>query len=250
MPKTLRATPQTPPADAPTGALPTYLRIAEELTRDIGSGRLKAGDKLAPERAMAAEKGVAVATLRKALQLLVDRELIERRQGSGNYILGGNRSVGTYALLRLELAGTGGGLPTARLLDMTRAAKPTALPRIGPSDFGLRIRRLRFLSDTPVAVEEIWLDARWLDRGALTPRTVSESLYRTYEDRLGLKIDAAEDVIRAGPLPNWAPDDLGATPGTTMALIERRAFDQTGAPAEASWTWYDPTRAQYFARVP
>ncbi|MEJ6388892.1 GntR family transcriptional regulator [Gymnodinialimonas ulvae] len=250
MPKPLRAAAAPPPTDTTSGALPTYLRIAEDLTRDIGSGRMAAGHKLPPERAMAADKGVAVATLRKALQLLVDRGLIERRQGSGNYVLGGNRSVGTYALLRLELAGQGGGLPTARILDMTRAAKPAALPAIGASDIGLRIRRLRFLSDTPVAVEEIWLDARWLDKGALTPKTVSESLYRSYEDRLGLKIDAAEDVIRMGPLPDWAPAEFGAAPGQNLPLIERRAFDQGAQPAEASWTWYDPTRAQYFARVP
>ena len=250
MPKTLRVPSQSAPLDTASGALPTYLRIAEELTREIGSGRLAAGDKLAPERTMAAEKGVAVATLRKALQLLVDRGLIERRQGSGNYVLGGNRSVGTYALLRLELAGDGGGLPTARILEMARAAKPATLPRIGPSDIGLRIRRLRFLSGTPVAVEEIWLDARWLDKGSLTPQTVSESLYRSYEDRLGLRIETAEDVIRAGALPDWTPTDFPHAPGNRLGLIERRAFDQTGQPSEASWTWYDPERAQYFAKVP
>ena len=247
MPKSLRAALQREPSN---GALPTYLRIAEELTRDIGSGRLAAGHKLPPERAMAAEKGVAVATLRKALQLLDDRKLIERRQGSGNYVLGGNRSVGTYALLRLELAETGGGLPTARLLDIKRAAKPAALPTIGKSDIGLRLRRLRFLSDVPVAVEEIWLDARWLDKGELSPRTISESLYRSYEDRLGLTITEAEDVIRMGALPDWAPADFDMRAGANMPLIERRAFDQSGAPAEASWTWYNPARAQYFARVP
>lgn len=250
MPKTLRSALPDTSVEAPSGALPTYLRIAEDLTRDIGSGRLTAGDKLAPERTMAADKGVAVATLRKALQLLVDRGLIERRQGSGNYVLEGNRSVGTYALLRLELAGVGGGLPTARILNMTRAAKPANLPKIGNSDFGLRIRRLRFLSETPVAVEEIWLDARWLDRGALTAQNISESLYRSYEDRLGLKITEAEDVIRMGPLPDWAPADLDLLPGMPLPLIERRAFDQAGHPTEASHTWYDPSRAQYFARVP
>jgi GntR family transcriptional regulator len=250
MSKPLRTPPQTYPKDPPSGALPTYLRIAEDLTRDIGSGRLAAGDKLPPERAMAASKGVAVATLRKALQLLVDRELIERRQGSGNYVLGSNRSVGTYALLRLELAGVGGGLPTARLLDMKRATKPEGLPNIGASETALRIRRLRFLSDWAVAVEEIWLDARWLDKGTLTERTLSESLYRSYEDRLGLRIVEAEDVIRMGDLPDWTPSSLRQRPGTRLPLIERRAFDQTGQAAEASWTWYDADRAQYFARVP
>jgi GntR family transcriptional regulator len=232
------------------GALPTYLRIAEALTIDIGAGRLAAGEKLPPERRMAADLGVAVATLRKALQLLADRGLIERRQGSGNYVLGGKANVGTYALFRLELKPDGGGLPRARLLDMTVAQKPAGLPRIGNHPDGVRMRRLRFLADTPVAVEEIWLDRRWHDEAVLTPRTVSESLYRSYAERLNLMILRAEDRISAAPLPDWAPPDIGLAPGRPMAFIERRAFDQHDEPCEASWTWYDPDRARYLARVP
>ena len=234
-----------------TGALPTYLRIAEALTIDIGGGRLAAGEKLPPERTMASDHGVAVATLRKALRLLEERGLIERRQGSGNYVLGGQKNIGTYAMFRLELKDVGGGLPTARLLDITKTHKPDALPDIGQrSDMGIRMRRLRFLADLPVAVEEIWLDLRWHDDNGLNARTVSESLYRTYAEKLHLHIQHAEDVISAAPLPDWTPPELGLAPGTQAGFIERRAFDQHGLPAEASWTWFDPARAQYFSKVP
>ncbi|GAB5446421.1 GntR family transcriptional regulator [Gymnodinialimonas sp.] len=234
-----------------SGALPTYLRIAEALTIDIGGGRLSPGEKLPPERAMAAEHGVAVATLRKALGLLVERGLIERRQGSGNYVLGGNKNIGTYALFRLELKDIGGGLPTAELLDIRKTRKPDTLPNLGRMfDVGIRMRRLRFLAEIPVAVEEIWLDLRWHDDNGLNARTVSESLYRTYAEKLGLHIQHAEDVISAAPLPDWTPPELGLAPGTPVGFIERRAYDQHGAPAEASWTWFDPARAQYFSKVP
>ncbi|MEJ6395078.1 GntR family transcriptional regulator [Gymnodinialimonas sp. 2305UL16-5] len=234
--------------DGATGALPTYLRIAESLTIDIGGGRLAMGDKLPPERQMAADHGVAVATLRKALAVLSERGLIERRHGSGNYVLGGKSNIGTYALFRLELPG-GGGLPTARLLDLTKTQKPDTLPYIGSFPTGIRMLRLRYLSDIPVAVEEIWLDLRWYDENALNRRTISESLYHTYQTRLGLSISRAEDVIHAGTLPDWSPDEFGLEPGTRMILVERRAYDQHGSPCEASWTWYDPSRAQYFARI-
>ena len=238
------------PPNAPSGALPTYLRIAEDLTIDIGGGRLAPGQRLPPERQMAASRGVAVATLRKGLKLLVDRGLIERRQGSGNYILGGSPNVGTYALFRLQLKGVGGGLPTAQLLDFRTAKKPADLPIIGDADTGVRIRRLRYLAETPVAVEEIWLDLRWYDAAGLTPHSISESLYRTYGDRLGLHIREAEDVISAAALPDWTPHDLGLPPGHQVGFVERCAYDQHGCPCEASWTWFDPSRAQYYARVP
>jgi GntR family transcriptional regulator len=97
------------------GALPTYLRIAERLTRDIVAGRLRPGDRLPPERRMAADLGVTVTTLRKALAVLTERGLLDRRQGSGNTITAGDTGRGVYALFRLERP-EGGGLPTAELL--------------------------------------------------------------------------------------------------------------------------------------
>jgi GntR family transcriptional regulator len=98
-----------------------------------------------------------------------------------------------------------------------------------------------------VAVEEIWLDPRF---GALKQAHLSESLYKTYAERLGLIITRAEDRVGTGPLPDWAPETLRLAPGTTMGLVERRSFDQYGNPAEASRSWFDPARARYVARVP
>lgn len=70
----------------PSGSLPVYLQIVELLVRDIAANRLIDGERLAPEREMAAQLGIAVGTLRKALAELQSRGLLERVQGSGNYI--------------------------------------------------------------------------------------------------------------------------------------------------------------------
>jgi len=229
------------------GALPAYLRIAEHLTIEIGAGRLAAGDRLPPERSLAARYGVSMMTLRKALGVVTERGLIERRRGSGNYVLGGARHVGTYALFRLESVPDGGGLPTAELLSLDRITKPDDLADIGTAPEGWRIRRLRALDGRPVAVEEIWLDGRY--EGLRTDH-LSESLYKTYAERLDLTIARAEDRVGVGPLPGWAPETLRLAPGTTMGLVERRSFDQYGKPAEASRSWFAPDRARYYARVP
>ncbi|NKX46076.1 GntR family transcriptional regulator [Roseicyclus persicicus] len=227
------------------GALPAYLRIAEGLTRDIGAGRLKPGDKLPTERAMAAGMGVTVTTLRKALAVLTQRGLLERRQGSGNYVRAGDARQGVYALFRLERPG-GGGLPTAELLSLDRVDKPAGLDLGSGAAGAWRIRRLRFLDHVPVALEDIWLDGRF---EGLTAATVSESLYRSYRDRLGLVIARAEDRVSVGPLPGWTPARLGLAPGTTTGLVQRRAFDADGRIAEVSTTWFDPARAAYVARM-
>jgi len=230
------------------GALPTYLRIAESLTRDIAAGRLAPGDKLATERAMAADLCVTVTTLRKALDVLTERGLLDRRQGSGNYIRAGNADQGVYALFRLERP-DGGGLPTADLIALDLRDKPADLPDLGSAaPRAWHIRRVRALDHRPIAVEDIWLDDRFA--GMLTPQTVSESLYRCYRDRLGLHIARAEDRLGAAALPDWGAAPLGLPQGMMMGLARRRAFDADGRIAEISTTWFDPARATYVARLP
>ena len=143
--------------DDPHNTLPIYAQVASRLTRDIAAGHLLDGERLAPERNLAKQMGVSVGTLRKALKLLTEKNLLRRVQGSGNYIDASGVRDNLYAMFRLELH-EGRGLPRAELLNVQTCAKPAVLPKFGLSQSGTRIRRLRMLNDTPVAVEEIWLD--------------------------------------------------------------------------------------------
>ncbi|QBY00656.1 GntR family transcriptional regulator [Rhodophyticola sp. CCM32] len=229
------------------GALPAYLQISELLIRDIAAGRLAEGQRLPPERQMAADQGVSVVTLRKALAELERRDLLERRQGSGNTIRMGQDARGLYALFRLELL-TGGGLPRAKLLDLAKTPKPEDIPDIGSkADFAWRIRRLRSLNAQPVAVEEIWLDGRFATD--IRAEELSQSLYLYYRENLRLTVLRAEDRVGIGPMPGWVPADLGLPPGTPAGLVERRAWSQQNDPAEFSRTWFNTSHARYVARI-
>lgn len=228
------------------GALPLHMQISETLIRDINAGRLVDGERLLPERDMAAGLGIAVGTLRKALETLQEKGLIMRVQGSGNYIRARADAESVYAFLRLELA-EGGGLPTAQVLSVDRLPKDRRLPGFGASPEGHRIRRLRFLSGQVAAVEEIWLDASHTTR--LTADDLSDSLYLFYRTRLGLWIARAEDQVGQGPLPDWSPPEFPHQPGTPLPLITRISWTHDGAAVEASWTWFDPERVRYTVRL-
>ena len=60
--------------------------IAHELERRILEGALKPGDRLQPERELAAELGVSRPSLREAIQKLVSKGLLHSRQGGGTYV--------------------------------------------------------------------------------------------------------------------------------------------------------------------
>ena len=223
-------------------SLPLYIQISEMLIRDISAGRLLDGERLPPERDMAKQLGISVGTLRKALADLETKGMLRRRQGSGNYIRHGPAPDSVYAFFRLELVG-GGGLPTAEILSVATREAPD-----GFADGGLahRIRRLRKLSGTPAAIEEIWLDAACAP--SLEKRDLSESLYQYYKDRLGLWIQKVEDRISTGPTPDWGRELLPGTKGV-LGLVDRTSWDQHGRNIEISRTWFDSRHVRYVSRL-
>lgn len=228
-----------------TTGLPVYVQISEVLIREIAAGRLIDGARLPPERDLAQQHFTTVRTLRKALDLIEKKGLLERIQGSGNYVRAGAVVDSIYSMFRLELRG-GGGLPTARVLDVMEQNKPDDLPRFGTSDRATCIRRLRFLNRIPVAVEEIWLD---LGAGKIIRADLSDSLYRYYKMQLGFWISHAEDSVRIGPVPNWAPPEFAPPIGTTVGYIERLSHSEQLGPVEFSRTWFDPDQAHYVQRL-
>jgi GntR family transcriptional regulator len=228
------------------GSLPIYLQIAELLSRDIAAGRLIDGEKLRPEREMAEELGIAVGTLRKALAELQHRGLLERIQGSGNYVRAISDPKSLYAMFRLELVG-GGGLPTAEVLSVDRLPKPPELPVFGTSGEAHRIRRIRRLNSLPAAIEEIWLDGSFAE--TLSKEVLSESLYLFYRTALSLWIVRAEDQVGLDQVPDWVPDAFGQRPGSPVPHVLRISYDQNGGRAEVSGTWFDHTIARYTARL-
>lgn len=227
-------------------SLPLYVEIAELLIRDIAAGQYVDGDCLPPERVLAESLSTTVTTLRKALVILEEKELLRRVQGSGNYIQAQSNVESVYAFFRVELL-QGGGLPTARLLSVERLSKPADFPSFGQSAEGFRIRRLRSLSGVPCVLEEIWLDGSYSD--TLSAQDLSDSLYLFYRETLGLWITRAEDRLGIAECPDWAPQDFAPERGTPVAFAERISWAQDGNRAEFSRNWIDSNLARYVARI-
>ncbi|GAA2846703.1 hypothetical protein GCM10010517_03470 [Streptosporangium fragile] len=63
-----------------------YLRIADDIRREIAAGRYAVGEQLPVARELADKYGVAMMTIGNALAVLRDEGLIETRQGSGSFV--------------------------------------------------------------------------------------------------------------------------------------------------------------------
>ncbi|MEV4689194.1 FadR/GntR family transcriptional regulator [Microbacterium sp. LWH3-1.2] len=97
----------TPPALAPARA---WRVVLEKIETDLLNGILKPGDRLAPERELAATLGVGRSSVREALRVLEVMGLIRTGTGSGptsGAIIIATPEGGMSALLRLQVAAQG-----------------------------------------------------------------------------------------------------------------------------------------------
>ncbi len=224
--------------------LPVYLQIAELLARQLQAGFWRVGERLPTEAELSRQLGVAVGTLRKALALLEAQGALERIQGSGTYVKQVRGTGQIYELFRLELH-DGPGLPTARVLDVARLPAPAGLAL--PGGAAWRVRRLRFLNEVPVALEEIWFEGAGLR--TLRAEEIGDSMYLFYQQRLERWISRVEDHVSAAPAPDWAAPPCALAPGACAGYIERISMDSADGVAEFSRTWFDPAVCRYSSRM-
>jgi GntR family transcriptional regulator len=148
----------------------------------------------------------------------------------------------------LELT-TGPGLPTAHILEVSRCARPDHVPLLGVDAQApvWRVRRLRFLSQVPVALEEIWFDGALAS--TLQASDLGDSMYLFYQTQFQIWIARVEDRISAAPAPDWAAPPSGMQVGQNAGFIERLSWTANNTLAEFSQTWFDPAVCRYASRM-
>src|SRR3954454_16065104 len=107
--------------------VPIHLQIEDQFAAALAAGDLRAGQRVAPERELAASLGVSRAPVRQALLALTARGLLERGVGRGTFVAQpkvdpDDRRVTGFAA-QMEAAGVE---PAARVLRA--AAEPSPPP--------------------------------------------------------------------------------------------------------------------------
>jgi GntR family transcriptional regulator len=64
----------------------TYVRVADHVSARIGAGELTEGARLPGERDLADEYGVAIGTVRRAIEELRERGLVVTLPAKGTYV--------------------------------------------------------------------------------------------------------------------------------------------------------------------
>lgn len=213
-----------------------YRTLAETIGDQVGTGALPPGTRLPSERVLSRELGIARGTIRQAIDDLVARGLLERKQGSGTMVAMRIEKSLTQLSGFSEEMGKRGMVPGAIWLERAKTlpsvaeAAALAIPETAPV---LRLRRLRTADGAPIAIERTVVPARFLP----DPGLVGESLYAALRAR-----DAAPmrgwQRIRADIMSEAEARLMAAAPGAPMLVIERRCVLADGTPVEFTETRY------------
>jgi GntR family transcriptional regulator len=215
---------------------PAHAQIEERLAEAITSGELRLGDRLPPERELAARLGVSRMTLRQSLESLERRGLLIRVRGrrGGTFVAEPKFERDLTALAGLtEQLRRQGHTAGARVISAGEgAAGQRAAEALGiePGDRVHEVVRLRLSDGEPLALETSLFPADGFP--GLLDAPLDGSLYELLESRYGRPpIRAVErlEPVLAGPEDAHA---LGVEPGAPLMLVERTAFDREGLPVE------------------
>lgn len=236
------------PLTPQTKSLPIYVQIAEGLIDRIESGDLQTGQRLPPERELSKTLGVTRVTLRQALQLLSAEGLLERRQGSGNYIAEPKIERTTTRLTPFTMGMRQSGFaPGARviLLD-NRPAKVSVAGRlqVAVTSELIYCHRIRLVNNQPIMVEKFYLPASFFP-GFDSLDLENVSIFETLEKNYNVKVMRAEQSIEAVAASDYEAELLGICAGTPLLLERRVSFDQNNRPVEYAKDLYRGDRFKF-----
>src|SRR5947209_9767795 len=105
----------------PRASLPDH--VFAQIREAVLSGEYLPGERLPPQRALAAEFGVNMASVREALKRLEQLRLVDVRHGDGTEVLDWRRSGGLEALVLRDRAGAGEGVQEPFARDLFEARR-------------------------------------------------------------------------------------------------------------------------------
>jgi GntR family mannosyl-D-glycerate transport/metabolism transcriptional repressor len=202
--------------------LPMYRQIADAIREKISSGEYKVGEALPTEAQLREEFSVSRVTVRQALKLLIENEELESIQGSGTYVKENKVKYDIYqqSSFAEKWAHLDGVTHSDVLAFEIQAASLTMAEHLEINE-GARIfyiKRVRFLDNNPITVEETWMPTDMFPD--LTYQVMQGSKYDFIENQKGLVIDRSEQEI----IPVLPPEDIALQLGIdpTEPIIEKR----------------------------
>lgn len=222
---------------APDAAgMPLYRAVKRALLKSIESGAMAPGDALPNETQLAAEFGVSVGTLRRAVDDLVAEHILVRRQGRGTFVATHTSDRFLFQFFHVERSEGLREAPEVELVSFERTRldeDAAAALNLKPGEPALQIENRLRLQGRPVVHDRLVIPAqlfrglnekRWRER----PSTI----YHLYQTEFGITVVRAHERLRAVGADRAAARVLGVPLGQAVLQVRRVAIALGGQAVE------------------
>lgn len=220
-------------------SIPLYLQLKRIIEEHIEQGRYQPNEKIPSENELSASHNISRMTVRHAIKELVSEGYLYVRKGEGTFV---KHVDNTQMLIKLdgfsrEMSKLGFS-PSSKVLRVSRIS---ILKKYQAAYLGLRlshtspallIERIRYLNNTPFAIETTFLD--WRLGAELLNRELDPlfSIYSFLEKEQGLRLQRAEHSIEPQLLRAREAKLLKIKPGQPVLCIRGATYSTTGRPVE------------------
>ncbi|MBL8147685.1 MAG: GntR family transcriptional regulator [Anaerolineae bacterium] len=232
-----------------TSPVPIYHQVAQQLTALIQSGRLAPGQRLPSETELALILGISPMTARQSLLTLDERGLIRRQRGVGSFVSARSfeRDVGMLQGFTDDMAGRR-VLTRSRILRFERSAAPEYVIAAGQAEAGaimLRVKRLRYANEQPVALQDAYFAGVDFTREALE---ATGSIYGLLASQ-GISVARGEAAIDAVAAESEANHLLNVPLHAPLLRTRLISWDAAGSFLEYTYSLYRADLYQLRARL-
>jgi len=159
--------------------IPLYRQLADRLLADIDAGNYGIDGKIPSEHDLAHQFHIGRPTVRQATDLLVRQGRLQRRRGSGTYVMSAAPAIDVFSL-----AGTSAALRGAELNSTLEVIAGIEKCVYTPTDKEcFRVQRIACVNRTPVLLETLFFDVQLfvgLDKHAIENRSLSDLVRDVY----------------------------------------------------------------------
>ena len=202
--------------------IPLYRQLALRIRDDIDRGQIGVSEKIPSENALAREYGIGRPTVRQATDLLVREGVLQRRRGSGTFVLPPTRRIDLFSLAGTSAALRELGRPVQiELLGPQRLL--SGLDRLPGSLAGkpvYEVRRLSRIDGEPVLLETLFLDAA-LFAGLERFDLENASLAQLAREHFYLEATSAEQAFEIFPTDTVSAEQLALPAGSPVLKLCR-----------------------------
>lgn len=206
---------------------PLYRQVQDRLQAALADGVWKPGEMLPTESDLGQRFQVSTGTVRQAVLALVREGLLTRRAGKGTFVARIDPSQGFDRFFRFRRDAPAADFhPQIKVLDVNTLcrAEPSILETLAlaPGDEVLSIKRLQLQDETPVCFSISYFSRAMVP--LLESENLSERLYPILEERFGLHVVRADELLRAVAADEEVGRLLQIDEKSPVILIERTVY--------------------------